>query len=65
MPAQIIKGNISDYFPIVSILAAATKIKITKKQKKTKRDFSNKNIQNFQFLLEINKMGPNFALKYT
>ena len=65
MPAQIIKGNISDYFPIVSILAAATKIKITKKQKKLSEIFSNKNIQNFQFLLEINKMGPNFALKYT
>ena len=45
--------------------SSCNKNKNYKKTKKTKRDFSNKNIQNFQFLLEINKMGPNFALKYT
>ena len=45
--------------------SSCNKNKNYEKTKKTKRDFSNKNIQNFQFLLEINKMGPNFALKYT
>ena len=66
MHSEVIRANISDYYPIFSILEnSCEKNKNYEKTKITKRDFSNKNIQNFQFLLEINKMGPNFALKYT
>ena len=47
----IIKSNISDHFPIFTILEnSCNKNKSYKKTKITKRDFSNENIQNFQFL---------------
>ena len=66
MHSEVIRANISDYYPIFSILEnSCEKNKNYEKTKITKGDFRNKNIQNFQFLLEINKMGPNFALKYT
>ena len=53
MHSGIIKANISDHFPIFAILeTSSSKNKNYKKTKITKRDFSNENIQNFQFLLE-------------
>ena len=53
MHSGIIKANISDHFPIFAILEnSCNKNKNYKKPKITKRDFRNKNIQNFQFLLE-------------
>ena len=49
----IIKANIYDHFPIFAILEnSCNKNKNYEKTKITKRDFSNENIQNFQFLLE-------------
>ena len=49
----IVKANISDHFPIFAILEnSCNKNKNYEKNKITKRDFSNENIQNFQFLLE-------------
>ena len=66
MHSEVIRANISDYYPIFSILEnSCEKNKNYEKTKITKGDFSNKNIQNFQFLLEINKMGPSLALKDT
>ena len=54
MHSGIIKANISDNFPIFAILENSyNKNKNYKKTKITKRDFSNENIQNLQFLLEI------------
>ena len=53
MHSGIIKANISDHFPIFTILENSyNKNKNYEKTKITKRDFSNENIQNFQFLLE-------------
>ena len=53
MHSGIIKANISDHFPIFAILEnSCNKNKNYEKTKRTKRDFSNENIQNFQFLLE-------------
>ena len=53
MHSGIIKANISDHFPIFAILEnSCNKNKNYEKTKITKRDFSNENIQNFQFLLE-------------
>ena len=53
MHSGIIKANISDHFPIFAILEnSCNKNKNYKKTKITKQDFSNENIQNFQFLLE-------------
>ena len=53
MHSGIIKANISDHFAIFAILeTSSNKNKNYKKTKITKRDFSNENIQNFQFLLE-------------
>ena len=66
MHSGIIKANISDHFPIFAILEnSCNKNKNYEKTKITKRDFSNENIQNFQFLLKKYKMGPTFALKCT
>ena len=49
----IIKANISDHFPVFAILEkSCNKNKNCEKTKITKQDFSNENIQNFQFLLE-------------
>ena len=49
----IIKANISDHFPIFTNLEnSCNKNRNHVKTKTTKRDFSNENIQNFQFLLE-------------
>ena len=69
MLSGIIKTNISDRFPIFAILENnCNKNKNYKKNKITKQDFSNENIQNFQFLLENIKLdqflvsnGPNKA----
>ena len=56
MHSGIIKANISDYFPAFVILENRyNKNKNYEKAKTTKRDFSNENIQNFQFLLEYIK----------
>ena len=53
MHSGIIKVNIFDHFPIFTILEnRGNKNKNYEKAKITKRDFSNENIQNFQFLLE-------------
>ena len=53
MHSGIIKANISDHFPIFAILEnSCNKNKKYEKTEITKRDFSNENIQNFQFLLE-------------
>ena len=53
MHSGIIKANISDHFPIFVILDnSCYKNKKYKKTKITKRDFSNENTQNFQFLIE-------------
>ena len=47
------KANISDHFPIFTILEnSCNKNKYYEKTKITNQDFSNENIQNFQFLLE-------------
>ena len=51
MHSEVIKASISDYSPIFSILEnSCEKNKNYEKTKITKRDFSNKSIQNFQFL---------------
>ena len=56
MHSGVIKANISDYFPVFVILEnRCNKNKNYEKAKTTKRDFSNENIQNFQFLLEYIK----------
>ena len=56
MHSGIIKANISDHFPIFAILEnSSNKNKNYEKTKITQRDFSNENIQNFQFLLENTK----------
>ena len=56
MHCGIIKANISDHFPIFTILEnSCNKNKNYEKTKITKRDFSNENIQNPQFLLENTK----------
>ena len=53
MLSGIKKANISDHLPIFAILEnSCNKNKKYEKTKITKRDFSNENIQNFQFLLE-------------
>ena len=52
MHSGLVKANISDHFPIFAILEnSCNKNKNYEKTKITKRDFSNENIQNFQFLL--------------
>ena len=64
MHPGIIKANISDHFPIFAILEnSCNRNKNYEKTKITKRDFSNENIQNFQFLLKKYKMRPTFAFK--
>ena len=53
MHSGIIKANKSDHFPTFAVLENSyNKNKNYEKTKVTKRDFSNENIQNFQFLLE-------------
>ena len=53
MHSGIIKANMSDHFPIVTILEnSCNKNKNYEKTKITNRNFSNENIQIFQFLLE-------------
>ena len=53
MNSGTIKANISDHFPIFTILEnSCNKNKNYEKTKITNQDFSNENIQNFQFLLE-------------
>ena len=53
MDSGIIKAKISDHFLISSILEnSCNKNKNYEKTKRTKQDFSNEKIQNFQFLLE-------------
>ena len=53
MHSVIKKANISDRFLIFAILGnSCNKNKNYEKTKITKRDFSDENIQNFQFLLE-------------
>ena len=53
MHSRIIKANISDHFPIFTILEnSCNKNKNYEKTKVTKQDFSSENIENFQFLLE-------------
>ena len=48
----IIKTQISDHFPIFTILENCKNCKNNEKTKTTKRDFNEENIQNFYFLLE-------------
>ena len=53
MHSGLVKANISDHFPIFAILEnSCNKNKNYEKTKITKRDFSNENIENFQFLLK-------------
>ena len=52
MHSGIIKTQISDHFPIFTVLENCKNCKNNKKTKITKRDFNEKNIQNFHFLLE-------------
>ena len=53
MHSGIIKANTSDHFPVFIILEnSCNKNKNYEKRKIPKRDFSNENIHNFQFLLE-------------
>ena len=58
----IIKANVSDHFPIFTILENSCNNKNCEKTKITKRDFSNENIQNFQYLLEDINWGQFLAL---
>ena len=51
--SRIIKANISDHFPVFTMLeSSCNKNKNYRKTKITKQDFGNENIQNFLFLLE-------------
>ena len=52
MHSGIIKTQISDHFPIFTILENCKNCKNNEKTKITKRDFNKENIQNFHFLLE-------------
>ena len=52
MHSGIIKTQISDHFPIFTILENCKNCKNNEKTKITKRDFNEENIQNFHFLLE-------------
>ena len=52
MHSGIIKTQISDDFPIFTILENCKNCKNNEKTKITKRDFNEENIQNFHFLLE-------------
>ena len=53
MHSGIKKANISDHFPMFTILEnSCNKNKNYKKTKITKQGISNENIQNFQFMLE-------------
>ena len=52
MHSGIIKTQISDHFPIFTILENCKNSENNDKIKITKRDFSDENIQNFHFLLE-------------
>ena len=53
MHSGVMKTNISEYFSIFTILEnSSNKNKNYEKTKITKRDFSNENFQNFQFLLK-------------
>ena len=64
MHSGIIKANISDHFPTFTILEnSCRRNKNYEKTKITKPDFSNENIQNFQFLLEKIKWNQIFFLQ--
>ena len=63
MHSEIIKTQISDYFPMFTILENCKNSKNNEKTKIAKRDFSDKNIQKFHFLLENINIGPIFTIK--
>ena len=52
MHSGIIKTQMSDHFPIFTILENCKNCKNNEKTKIIKRDFNEENIQNFHFLLE-------------
>ena len=63
MHSGIIKTQISDHFPIFTILENCKNSKNNEKTKITKRNFSDENIQNFIFFVRKYQVGPIFTIK--
>ena len=63
MHSGIIKTQISNHFPIFTILENCKNSKNNEKTKITKRNFNDENIQNFHFFVRKYQLGPIFTIK--
>ena len=63
--SEIIKTQISDHFPIFTILENCKNCKNNEKTKITERYFNEVNIQNFHFFIRKYQLGPIFTIKCT